>query len=1164
MSEIKEMKVILCPRSDTKTNWETKNYTLEKNELCIDTTSHNFKVGDGTTKWNSLPYYITKTTATTTADGLMSKDDKTKLDGIDENATRVIESTVSGWGFTKNIGTVTGVKINGTTKNPISGIVDLGTILTSHQSIKVLNTSNTTAQTAAESESINGNGVVNLHKISKTGNYNDLLNKPTIPSPYTLPLATSSVRGGIKIGYSANGANLPVQLSSEKAFVTLTKNGINSAGFNESYLQWGGKSIAGDLTPISSALSNEHSANRLAYINGDALSIEYSSDAGATWTNFNYSATKKSELCTLSSDIPIGRANTSTAYTLNSKTRITFTCQDGTHSYLYCRPRKLITNISVSADCSLLVEYRSGTNYKNNGAWSTLGTYSVSGWSGWNDIPLILNTLGGSASQTGNNWQLRLTYTMTKVSTGSPKTASILSIRLFGPNLWTSPSTMASTGHMYTYDMSKNVTFPEKVSAKSLAENGTALSSKYLGISAKAADSAKLNGQQATYYLNYNNLTNKPTIPSAANNGILTISVDDNEVQFTADSAVNKSITIGTSKGITSTTTDNSTTLKLSLVAEAQSTNAAIYTAGGTSKFYAVQLDKNNKLGVYVPWTDNNTNTAHSHTNGVGLVRTGDGGVSGTVDYKVALASETLDTNASVTRPSANANRIYPVIPDKNGKLAVIVPWSDTNTHYTTGLYIGVANEKTNNATSNNSTYIKLFDDNTRRSQFKISGTSYINVSSDANGNVTIKDTLSAATSSANGLMSSDDKDNIAAGATAVTESTVTQWGFTKNVGTVTTVKINGVSKTPTSGVVDLGTVLTSHQSIKKLKTDNTTAQATSASEDIAGSGTINLHKVSKTGSYSDLNNKPTIPTVNNGKLTISIGTTDHTFTANQSTNTNISLAPVAASGSYNDLLNTPTIPTKTSQLTNDSNYATTTQLDNYWSLNGGTRITSGDLNNFKIIGNYYCNADTYAKTLSNPPVSNLHAFVMKIYSATGDGSYITQKLTEYDTQRSWVRTFNGVSSWWSWKLVDDNMSNYLPLSGGTLTGNLEGQYLTGTWLRTTANTHLSSKASNFAVINDGWIYSRTASEIVSDLGISASGISETTLWTGVQSCVMGMSWTSVTLSQAIENYSLIAFQFDENGNLRTFILPRSDIGDTGATQSNGSKIILKNKKKLL
>lgn len=50
--------------------------------------------------------------------GYMSAADKTKLDGV---AT----------GATANIGTVTGVKINNTTKTPTSGTVDLGTVLTS-------------------------------------------------------------------------------------------------------------------------------------------------------------------------------------------------------------------------------------------------------------------------------------------------------------------------------------------------------------------------------------------------------------------------------------------------------------------------------------------------------------------------------------------------------------------------------------------------------------------------------------------------------------------------------------------------------------------------------------------------------------------------------------------------------------------------------------------------------------------------------------------------------------------------------------------------------------------------------------------------------------------------------------------------------------------------
>lgn len=53
---------------------------------------------------------------------------------------------------------------------------------------------------------------------------------------------------------------------------------------------------------------------------------------------------------------------------------------------------------------------------------------------------------------------------------------------------------------MYTYNMSKNVTFPAGLSATSFTENGTALSSKYLGINATAADSAKLGGTAASSY----------------------------------------------------------------------------------------------------------------------------------------------------------------------------------------------------------------------------------------------------------------------------------------------------------------------------------------------------------------------------------------------------------------------------------------------------------------------------------------------------------------------------------------------------------------------------------------------------------------------------------------------------------------------------------------
>ena len=66
---------------------------------------------------------------------------------------------------------------------------------------------------------------------------------------------------------------------------------------------------------------------------------------------------------------------------------------------------------------------------------------------------------------------------------------------------------------------------------------------------------------------------------------------------------------------------------------------------------------------------------------------------------------------------------------------------ADSDTHFTTGLYIGPANTKANGATTNGNTYLKAYDDNTKRAQFLIHGSGASSVSSDANGNITISST---------------------------------------------------------------------------------------------------------------------------------------------------------------------------------------------------------------------------------------------------------------------------------------------------------------------------------------------------------------------------------------------------------------------------------------
>lgn len=90
--------------------------------------------------------------------------------------------------------------------------------------------------------------------------------------------------------------------------------------------------------------------------------------------------------------------------------------------------------------------------------------------------------------------------------------------------------------------------------------------------------------------------------------------------------------------------------------------------------------------------------------------------------------------------------------------------------------------------------------------------------------------------------------------------------------------------------------------------------------------------------------------------------------------------------------------------------------------------------------------------------------------------------------------------------LTADDVSA-LPLTGGILTGDLKvgsstiqtNGYITGTWFRTTANTHLGSTPSQIAVLNDGWVYHRTPTEILSDIGAMPNRAATTTTLGGVK-----------------------------------------------------------------
>lgn len=79
---------------------------------------------------------------------------------------------------------------------------------------------------------------------------------------------------------------------------------------------------------------------------------------------------------------------------------------------------------------------------------------------------------------------------------------------------------------------------------------------------------------------------------------------------------------------------------------------------------------------------------------------------------------------------------------------------------------------------------------------------------------------------------------------------------------------------------------------------------------------------------------------------------------------------------------------------------------------------------------------------------------------------------------------------------LDGHTHNYLPLSGGTLTGNLTGRHMTATWLQSTATSNMTSAATKYAVLDGaGWIYYRTAAQVLSDIGAAAMGHTHNSLY---------------------------------------------------------------------
>ena len=233
---------------------------------------------------------------------------------------------------------------------------------------------------------------------------------------------------------------------------------------DEALLAYGTTSaIKGSLSAIDMAVSDIHSANRLAFGHASGVTIEYSTDGGATWADYGASDSMKVGLISgIDTSLVIGKKSNQSA-TTQDQLRITL---KSSRLGVYTRPQKLLIYLSTNGAAGSSVKMQ----YSKKGTPDTYidtDSFLVDGWSGWNSIPLAkyMTTFGGGSNQTTNVESIRLTFSITGTSTTYNSNLTIHALRLFGVTYWTYPSTMAKSNHIYTFDTSQNTTFPAEVTA---------------------------------------------------------------------------------------------------------------------------------------------------------------------------------------------------------------------------------------------------------------------------------------------------------------------------------------------------------------------------------------------------------------------------------------------------------------------------------------------------------------------------------------------------------------------------------------------------------------------------------------------------------------------------------------------------------------------------
>lgn len=236
---------------------------------------------------------------------------------------------------------------------------------------------------------------------------------------------------------------------------------------------WGGKNLSGEVSPTDAAMVSVIGGNKFALCKSQGITVEYTNDGGATWVN--YDATEETKIKLISGISTVGlyygkKTESSQIVTADDMLRITvnaWTCG------VYTSLRKILIEFATSGSTNDFVKIESAT-IGDQETFTVVGTYNVSGNSGWNSIPYSNNFGAYSLNQASNVGVLRFTFSTSTASSYQGR-SYVQNLILNGITNYVNPSKLSATGHLYSYDYQQNATFPANVTANKFIGDGSNL-----------------------------------------------------------------------------------------------------------------------------------------------------------------------------------------------------------------------------------------------------------------------------------------------------------------------------------------------------------------------------------------------------------------------------------------------------------------------------------------------------------------------------------------------------------------------------------------------------------------------------------------------------------------------------------------------------------------